>query len=73
MKVYVFELIQKQKMLNITPEEQKFLAKMIVKEVEQAAFETGKTAEEVYMWYAKGLYGSDRMIDVDFINEDNWI
>ena len=42
---------------------------MITKEVERAAAETGKTPEEVYALYAKGLYGADRTIEVDFLSE----
>ena len=69
MEVRVFELIQKQKILDLDHDQQVFIAKMITKEVERAAAETGKTPEEVYTLYAKGLYGADRTIEVDFLSE----
>lgn len=49
-------------MQAMSPDQQKFIAKMIVKEVEKIAKEYNISEEEAYWGYTHGLYGADREI-----------
>lgn len=59
----VFEYTQKGNMNDLTSSQQKFTAKMIVKEVQKIAREHNISEEEAYLAYSHGLYGSDREIN----------
>lgn len=57
-----FELTRKQNVQAMSPDQQRFTAKMIVKEVEKIAKENNISEEEAYWGYTHGLYGADREI-----------
>ena len=57
-----FELARRQNMQAMSPDQQRFTAKMIVKEVEKIAKEHNISEEEAYWGYTHGLYGADREI-----------
>lgn len=59
----IFEYMKPSVMNSLEPTRQKFVAKMIKREVEQVAEKNGLTEEEAYYWMSKGLYGGDRDID----------
>lgn len=60
----LFEYMKPSVMNSLEPTRQRFIAKMIKREVEQVAEQTGLTEEQVYYYYmSKGLYGGDRDID----------
>ena len=62
----IFELLQGQHFKKMTWEQQKFLCKIVKKDVEKAAKESNLTEQVVYYYYTKGLYGGDRDIpDMD--------
>ncbi len=61
----VFEYGQKKNMEELSPVQQKFTAKMIVKEVQRIAKEHGISEETAYWGYMHGLYGGDREILFD--------
>lgn len=62
----LFEYMKPSVMNSLNPTRQKFVAKMIKREVEQVAEAHGLTEEEAYYWMSKGLYGGDR--DIDFLS-----
>ena len=49
-------------MNSLEPTTQKFVAKMIIREVKKVAKEKDMTEEQAYYWMSKGLYGGDREI-----------
>ena len=55
-----FEYGMKMNMENLTPIQQKFVAKMIVKEVQCIAKEHNISEETAYWAYMHGLYDGDR-------------
>ena len=57
-----FELTQKENMKAMSSTQQRFTAKMIVKEVEKIAKEHNISEEEAYWGYTHGLYDADREI-----------
>lgn len=57
-----FELARRQNMQSMSPDQQRFTAKMIVKEVEKIAKEHNISEEQAYWGYTHGLYGADREI-----------
>ncbi len=57
-----FELLKKQNFANLSPDQQQFTAKMIMREVEKIAREKNISPEEAYYWYSKGLFDGDREI-----------
>lgn len=59
----MFELTRKAKMQELPEDQQKFLAKKIMQEVDKIAEAKGISKEEAYRLYSKGLYGADRSID----------
>lgn len=59
----LFEYMKPSVMNSLEPTRQRFVAKMIKREVEQVAEQTGLTKEEAYYCMSKGLYGGDREID----------
>lgn len=59
----LFEYMRPSVMNSLEPTRQKFVAKMIKREVEQVAEKNGVTEEEAYYLMSKGLYGGDREID----------
>ena len=59
----LFEYMRPSVMNSLEPTRQKFIAKMIKREVEQVAEMNGLTEEETYYLMSKGLYGGDREID----------
>ncbi len=54
-----FEYGKKKNMSELSPIQQKFTAKMIVKEVQQIAKEYNISEETAYWGYMHGLYGGD--------------
>ena len=58
-----FELTQKKNMATMSPTQQQFTAKMIVREVQKIAKEHNISEEEAYWGYTHGLYGADREIN----------
>lgn len=58
----VFDYTKKCNMNDLTSSQQRFTAKMIVKEVQKIAKEQNISEEKAYLAYAHGLYGSDREI-----------
>lgn len=58
-----FELTQKKNMAAMSPTQQQFTAKMIVREVQKIAKEHNISEEEAYWGYTHGLYGADRDIN----------
>lgn len=59
----LFEYMNRDKMLQLDDTQQRFVAKMIVKEVKKAAAEHDITEEEAYYWMSKGMYGGDRELN----------
>lgn len=59
----LFEYMKPSVISNLDPTRQKFVAKMIKREVEKVAKEHGLKEEEAYYLMSKGLYGGDRDID----------
>lgn len=57
-----FDYTKKSNMNDLTSAQQKFMAKMIVKEVQKIAKEHNISEEAAYLAYTKGLYDSDREI-----------
>lgn len=57
-----FDLSKESCMKAMTPEQQQFAAKMIMKEVEKIAKRNNISEEAAYWWYTHGLYGADREI-----------
>lgn len=57
-----FELARRQNMQAMSLDQQRFIAKMIVKEVEKIAKEHNISEEQAYWGYTHGLYGADREI-----------
>ena len=58
----VFEYTRKAEFEKLNSDQQRFTAKMIVKEVEKYAKEHDIPPELVYEFYCKGLFGSDRFM-----------
>lgn len=58
-----FELTKKKNMAAMSPTQQQFTAKMIVREVQKIAKEHNISEEEAYWGYTHGLYGADRDIN----------
>lgn len=58
-----FELTKKKNMAAMSPTQQQFTAKMIVREVQKIAKEHNISEEEAYWGYTHGLYGADREIN----------
>lgn len=56
----VFEYGKQKNMAGLSPMQQKFTAKMIVKEVQRIAKEYHISEETAYWGYMHGLYGGDR-------------
>ncbi len=56
----VFEYGKKANMTELSPMQQKFTAKMIVKEVQRIAKEHNISEETAYWGYMHGLHGGDR-------------
>ena len=50
-------------MAAMSPTQQQFTAKMIVREVQKIAKEHNISEEEAYWGYTHGLYGADREIN----------
>lgn len=65
MKMYEFELMQKRNMNKFTPTQQRFLCTMIVNDAMKAAKEHNLDFDTAYLMMSKGLYGGDRLIEVD--------
>lgn len=59
----LFEYMKPSVINSLEPTRQKFVAKMIKREVEQLVKEKEMTEQEAYFWLSKGLYGGDRDID----------
>ena len=58
-----FELCRKENIASMDPLQQRFTAKMIVREVEKIAKEKNISEEAAYYGYIHGLYGADRELD----------
>jgi len=58
----LFEYMKPGVMEQLEPTRQKFVAKLIVKEVKQLAKDKSITENEAYYLLSKGLYGGDRNI-----------
>ena len=56
----VFEFGKKANMAELSPTQQKFTAKMIIKEVQRIAREHNISEETAYWGYMHGLYDGDR-------------
>lgn len=55
-----FEIAQRENFNNLSPEQQSFFSKMIMKEVKKIAKENNISEERAYWGYVHGLYGADR-------------
>lgn len=55
-----FEYTQKRNLGNLSQDQQRFTAKMIVNEVQKIARENNISEEQAYWGYTHGLYGADR-------------
>lgn len=62
MSMKLFEYMKKENFSKLPPEQQKFMAKLIIGEVEQIAKEKDIPVEKAYFFFSKGLFGSDREI-----------
>lgn len=60
MYMHVFEYGKKLNMNELSPDQQRFTAKMIVKEVQRIAKEHNISEETAYWGYMHGLYDGDR-------------
>lgn len=58
--MHVFEYGKKSNMNELSPDQQRFTAKMIVKEVQRIAKEHNISEEIAYWGYMHGLYDGDR-------------
>lgn len=59
----LFEYMNRENMLKLEEPRRKFVAKMIVREVQKVAAQQKISEEEAYLLLSKGLYGGDRDID----------
>lgn len=59
----LFEYMNRENMLSLDESGRRFVAKMIVREVQKVAAQQGISEEEAYRLISKGLYGGDREID----------
>ena len=59
----LFEYMNRENMLKLEEPRRKFVAKMIVREVQKVAAQQKISEEEAYLLLSKGLYGGDRHID----------
>lgn len=58
----LFEYMRKENLNRLPPEQQRFMAKLITREVEQIAREKNMPVEKAYYLFSKGLFGSDREV-----------
>lgn len=58
----IFEYTKKSNLQKLSPDQQKFVVKMIMRDVKQLAEKKQITEPEAYALYATGLYGGDRML-----------
>ena len=56
----LFEYMNRENMLKLEEPRRKFVAKMIVREVQKVAAQQKISEEEAYLLLSKGLYGGDR-------------
>lgn len=59
----VFDYTKKKEMEQLDEGQQRFTAKMIVKEVERYAKEHNVSPETAYEFYRRGMLGSDRPLE----------
>ena len=57
-----FEYARKDVMKELSGDQQKFTARMILSEVKRIAEEHGISEEKAYWGYTHGLYGGDREV-----------
>lgn len=60
----LFEYMNRENMLKLDESRRRFVAKMIVREVQKVAAQQKISEEEAYLLLSKGLYGGDRDIDL---------
>lgn len=58
----LFEYTQKSNLQKLSSDQQRFVAKLIMRDVKQLAQEKRITEPEAYALYATGLYGGDRIL-----------
>lgn len=58
----VFEYTKKSNLQKLSPDRQRFVAKMIMRDVKKLAAEKHITEPEAYALYSSGLYGGDHML-----------
>lgn len=58
----LFEYMQPSVFKSLEPSQQRFISKIVMKEVEEVSEERNITKEEAYNCIAKGLYTGDREI-----------
>lgn len=58
----VFDYTKKKKMKELTPQQQRFTAMMMIREIQNYALAHDVSEETVYELYRKGMLGSDRTL-----------
>jgi len=59
----MFEYARKGKMDSLSPDQQRFVAMMIVKDIKKYAKTHDVSEETVYSLWQKGMLGADRSLD----------
>jgi len=59
----LFEYAKKSNLVKLDPDRQKFIAKIIMRDVQKIASEKNISEAAAYELYTHGLYGGDREID----------
>lgn len=59
----MFEYMRKENLMKLTADQQKFVAKKIMHDIEHITKEKGISEIEAYALYAKGLYGGEHEMD----------
>lgn len=58
----VFDFTKEKKMKELTPQQQRFTAMMMVREIQKYAVTHDVSEEAVYELYQKGMLGADRTL-----------
>ncbi len=60
--MYMFEYLKPSVMKSLEPLQQKFIVKLIMRDIDKDVAENNISPETAYWGYSKGLYGGDREV-----------
>lgn len=63
--MHMYEYTKKENLNQLSPDQQHFIAKVIMNDVKQIARERNISESLAYEMYARGLYGGDRTIGTE--------